>query len=115
MEYVLTGFSFAAGKRVFAFDCVEKDRSRTEFRVTADLSLLRAHGIRVQELPLLCRGVLERRDPAEERKVFDYSELQMSEYASQKASREADAQLRKPVRRPPRPNMNPAWRGMAKT
>ena len=60
MQYILTGFTHDMGFRVFAFEGVGEDRVRTEYRVKADLALIRRYGIRVQELPLLCRAVLER-------------------------------------------------------
>jgi hypothetical protein len=39
--------------------------TRTHFVVRADLELMRKYEIRVQELPLLCRRLLERRDQEE--------------------------------------------------
>lgn len=60
MQFVLVGFTQDAGFRVFAFEGIGEDRTRTKFTVRADLALIRGYEIRVQELPLLCRGLLER-------------------------------------------------------
>jgi hypothetical protein len=60
MQFVLVGFTQDAGFRVFAFEGIGEDRTRTKFTVRADLGLIRGYEIRVQELPLLCRGLLER-------------------------------------------------------
>lgn len=110
MRYMLTGFTHDVGFRVFAFDGVGEDRVRTEYRVRADLALLRRYGIRVQELPLLCREFLERREEGEEQHTFTYTEAEMSAYAGLCATRDA-AQKRKAPRRPPSKNVGVAWRG----
>jgi hypothetical protein len=60
MQFVLVGFTQDAGFRVFAFEGIAEDRTRTKFTVRADLALIRGYEIRVQELPLLCRALLER-------------------------------------------------------
>ena len=62
MQFVLVGFSSDLGFRVFSFEGIAEDRTRTRFAVRTDLALIRNYGIRVQELPILCRGLLERRD-----------------------------------------------------
>ena len=59
MDFVLTGFRQEANIRRFAFQRVAGDHSRTEFTVSADMSLLVKHKIPLQELPLLCRALLE--------------------------------------------------------
>jgi len=59
MQFLLTGFREDLGFRVFAFQGVAADNTRSAFWVRADIALIRRYGIRVQELPLLCRGLLE--------------------------------------------------------
>ena len=82
MQYVLTGFSSDMGFRVFAFDAVDDDRVRTEYLVRADLTLVRKYGIKLQELPLLCRGVLEQRIfVSKVERTFTYTEDEMSIHA----------------------------------
>lgn len=111
MRYSLTGFVQDVGYRVFAFECVADDRSRTAFRVRADLALSRRYGIHIQELPLLCQGVLERRDASEITRAFTYTEAEMCVHAT--AVRDAAALKKKPARRPaPSENVGAAWRGL---
>ena len=61
MEYQFTGFTHNGEFREFAFNGVGDDRSQTAFKVVADLALSRKHHIAVQELPLLCKRLLEDR------------------------------------------------------
>lgn len=80
MRYLLSGFTENTGIRVFAFEGVTDDWVRTAYSVTADLALARKYGIRVQELPLLCRGVLERRSDDDQR-AFTLAEGDMTMHA----------------------------------
>jgi hypothetical protein len=111
MQYILTGFTHDSGFRVFAFECVGKDRVRTKFQVRADLSLIKKYGIRVQDLPILCLGVLERRNEGEEKRTFTYTEVDMRLNSELCASQAAAAKTRKAPRRPPSENVGAAWRG----
>ena len=112
MQFVLTGFTQDMGFRVFAFERVGDDRVRTPFTVRADLTLIRRYEIRVQELPLLCRGLLERRDETPEMRTFTFTEEDMRHYANDCATaRQAAAAKRKPPRRPSNENLGAAWRG----
>ena len=99
MQYVLTGFSHEMGFRVFSFEGVGKDHARTEYNVKADLAVIRRYGIRVQELPLLCRAILERRGEDDERRTFIYTEADMSLHANVCAA-QALTQRKRPPRRP---------------
>ena len=109
MQYTLNGFHTTDGFRVFAFECVGKDRMRTAYTVRTDLDLIRKYSIRVQELPLLCRGILERRNEGEEQRTFTYTEADMSLHSDVRATLAA-AQKRKAPRRPQSENVG-AWRG----
>ncbi len=101
MQFILNGFSELMGFRVFAFEGIAADRTRTPFTVRTDLALSRRYGIRLQELPLLCREVLERRDETEEKRAFTYTEEDMRLYASAcAAARDKGSQHRKGFRRP---------------
>ena len=98
MQYLLTGFSNDIGFRVFAFDVIGDDRVRITYSVRADLTLARKYGITLQELPLLCRGVLEQRifvSKVERR--FTYTEAEMSIHADARAVR---AEKLKAARKP---------------
>jgi hypothetical protein len=66
------------------------------FTVSADLALTRRYDIRLQELPLLCREVLDRREESDENRTFTYTEEDMRIYATDRAAaRDAVAQKRK--------------------
>jgi hypothetical protein len=99
MQYVFTGFTHQSGFRVFAFDSLGDNRVRTGFTVMVDLALIRKYGIRVQELPLLCRAVLERRTEEEPQRTFTYTEADMSLRATASAL-EVSARKRKMPRKP---------------
>ena len=99
MQYTLTGFTQDRGFRVFAFEAVAEDRTRSEYKVRTDLDLIRKYSIRVQELPLLCRGVLDRRNVAEEQRTFTYTEADMSLHADC-AIRDAAAKRKTPRKQP---------------
>ena len=101
MGFILTGFSEEVGFRVFAFESVATGQVRIAFTVRADLALSRRYGIRLQELPLLCRGLLEQRDENEQQHSFTLTEDVMSLHATAAAARSAAAKKRKPPRRAP--------------
>lgn len=112
MQFILTGFTQDMGFRVFAFERMGDDRMRTKFSVRADLGLIRKYGIRVQELPLMCRGILERGNEGEEQRTLTFTEDDMCVHAKDcAAAREAAARKRKPPRRPPNGNFGAAGRG----
>ncbi len=100
MHFILRGFSEVTGFRIFAFEGVATDRTRTPFTVRTDLALARRYGIRLQELPLLCRAVLERCHLGGEKRTFSYTEEDMRLYADDAAARAEAARQRKPPRRP---------------
>jgi hypothetical protein len=99
MQFVLTGFIPDTGFRVFAFDGIAEDRSRTGFTVRTDLALIRRYGIQMQDLPLLCRGLLERRDQAKAGCELIFTEIEMRMHADQCAVEKEAAQRKKAARR----------------
>ena len=102
MQFVLTGFKQHMGFRVFAFEGVGADRSRTAFTVQTDVALSRSYGIQLQELPLLCRKLLDRCDEGQEQRTFTYTEEDMRLFANDRAAaRDAAKHKRRPPRRPP--------------
>jgi hypothetical protein len=82
MQYSFTGFRDNTGIRVFAFERTETDRSRTQFTVSMDLARVRSYGILMQELPLLCRKLLEKCDQDGVERTLTYTEENMRVYAS---------------------------------
>lgn len=110
MQFILKGFSQVMGFRVFAFEGIAADRTRSAFTVGTDLALTRRYGIRLQELPLLCRAVLERCHEGEEKRAFTYTEADMRLYADCAAARDEAAKRKKPPRRPATDHIGAAWR-----
>src|ERR1041384_3598862 len=110
MYFVLNGFSEDTGARVFAFDGITSERGRVPFTVRADLTLARRFGIRLQDLPLLCRSVLERGHEDQEKRDFTYTEEDMRLQAEHLAAREEAAKHSKPPRRTVSARVGNAWR-----
>lgn len=110
MQFILTGFTQEMAFRVFAFEGVNADRTRTKYTVRADLGLVRRYGIRVQELPLLCRAVLEKCGEAEEKRAWTFTEGEMQLLARDSALAREIAAMKKPRKTPPGGNMGSAWR-----
>jgi hypothetical protein len=112
MQFNLMGFSQDVGVRVFSFERVEADRTRTPCTVRADLALIRGYGIRIQDLPLLCRGLLERHDEGTQPGTLTFTENEMRIHAINcVAARDAAALKRKSSRRTHSDNIGAAWRG----
>ena len=109
MQFILTGFTHDTKFRIFAFERIGDDKLRTMFAVRADLALTRRYSIRVQELPLLCRALLERNDCGQGKRAFTFTEADMSlhEKGCIAARRAAS---RKTPRRFPRSTIGAAWR-----
>ena len=112
MQFILTGFTQDLAFRVFAFERMGLDRVRTKVVVRADLAMTRRYGIQMQELPLLCRNLLERSDNGGDPSTLTFTEDDMSLHAKGcAAAREAAAQRRRAPRRPASENVGAAWRG----
>jgi hypothetical protein len=114
MQFILMGFEHQAGTRLYAFQSTTNG-VRADFTVGVELALIPRYGIRIQELPLLCRELLERQGEGEPKRRFTFAETEMSAYADVcAAARAAAAQRRKPIRRPPpSENAGGAWRAQA--
>ena len=115
-QFALKGFSQDQETRRFTFERVEADQTRTEFIVSANLTLARAHGIRVQELPLLCRELLDRRVGPDGARIVNFTEEDMRALsAGRAAAQQAAAQKRKPPRKPAAGSTGSAWRTAVST
>ena len=110
MQFVLTGFTQDREFRVFAFEGIAADRVRIAFTVRADLDLSRRYGIRLQELPLICREVLEHREEGEQRRALTFTEDAMRIHASDRAARATAARNKKPPRKANHEGNGAAWR-----
>lgn len=104
VQFIVTGFRQNLQFRMFTFERVAGDYSRSAYTVSADTALVRKHGISVQELPLLCLQLLERAEQVEsnpdpssdDRREITFTEEDMLSYAKELASaREASKQRRK--------------------
>ena len=112
MRFVLTGFTHNVEFRVFAFDSISEERERTQCTVRADLGLARKYGIHVQELPLLCRSLLEREEEGEPTLSLTFTEAEMQDCArGRAAAHDAAASKRKAPHGRAGENVGAAWRG----
>ncbi len=112
MPIILTGFTQDKGFRVFGFARTGADEMRADYTVRADLSLIRRYDIRLQELPLLCRNLLERRGDQDTTRTLTFTEEDMRLYANDCAATRnaAAARKRTPPRRPLTQNHGSGWR-----
>jgi hypothetical protein len=108
-HYILKGFNQVMEFRVFEFEGIAVDSVRASFTVRIDLALARKYGIRLQELPLLCKEVLDQTGEGDENRAFTYSEAQMCTHASDLSAREAAAKSRKATRRPAPVHVSAPW------
>jgi hypothetical protein len=100
MQFVLAGFTPDNGFRVFNFEGIAEDRSRVRFTIRADLGLARRYGIPIQDLPLLCRVLLEQRDESDSGRALVFSEEKMRMNADDRAAEKEAAKMKKAARRP---------------
>ncbi len=96
-QFLHKGFRHVSEFRVFLFERVAPDRSRTAVSVKADVALSRRYGISLQELPLLCRAFLEDSTNGTTQTPLIYGETEMRLHAETVAARRAAA---RPPRRP---------------
>lgn len=104
-DFVLSRFHQEDGIRYYIFQRPDDGGASTEFTVDADVTLLRKYGIVLQELPLLCRHLLEKQDAGSPARAVTFSEDLMKEQADHRAAVKQAAQLKKKVyhRRSPNP------------
>ena len=93
MEFVFTGFNQKDTTRLYAFQRVDTDRSRTDYAVTTDVTLAFKHKIPLQDLPLLCRALLEGKEPSPPGTVI-FTEKDMLAFVHRRSA-ERDEVLRK--------------------
>lgn len=103
-EFILSGFHQEDGIRYYMFQRASDGRDSAAFTVDADMKLLRKYGIGLQELPLLCRHLLEKQDVDSSATAVTFSEDLMKEQADQRAAVKYAAQQKKKVYRRRSPN-----------
>jgi hypothetical protein len=113
MSFVLTGFRQDLGFRVFAFERKDAAPGRIEFTVKADLGLIRRYDIRVQELPLLCRTLLERSETSEGARAMIFTEDEMRACADSRTAAKNEAARKRKAPKWSSTGERPgaAWRG----
>jgi len=112
IEYHLTGFTQEAGVRTYAFEG-RSAAERVAYTVQVDLALIPAFGIRIQELPLLCRELLEQRTEPPNIQALIFTEQHMRGYAQKIATAREAAEHRKKAPQPgatANPAPAPGWR-----
>lgn len=113
MEYQFTGFTHKGEFREFAFNGIDEDRSKTPFTVIADLALSRKYSIAVQELPLLCRRLLEQMPVGAAARTLTFSEADMQLLVTARAASQRQ-NVHKKVQRRPKPVTSP-WQQRVET
>ncbi len=109
-QYILTGFSQTAAIRLYAFEGIGGGR-RVDYTVEVDLSLIPNYGIRIQDLPLLCRELLQKRVESSEISALTFTAHEMCEHAEKLAAeREESARRKNAGRRPVNANPGSGWR-----
>src|ERR1051325_5859262 len=86
MEYVLTGFKQDQNIRLFAFDGIDGVRARIKFAVGVDVSVIAKYAISLQELPLLCRQLLQEQASAGPHRRLTFTEADMAGVADRRAA-----------------------------
>ena len=95
MEYVLTSFQHESNIRMFSFDGIDVDHKRTPFTVCVDVGLIRKYEIPLQELPLLCRNLLEKQVTDPQIRALTFTEADMQGHADRRAMALRAAEERK--------------------
>ena len=98
LQFLLTGFTQNAGIRVYTFDGRVEAR-KVGFTVEVDLSLIPGYGIRIQDLPLLCRELLQQRTQPDDVKAHIFTEQRMRSHAERITLAREDADRKKKSRR----------------
>jgi len=112
MEFVLVGFGDERSIRRFTFEGIAADRTRKQYTVATDLAMLRKYQIAIQELPLLCRRLLERESAVNNSPAFEFSEQLMRDHQDQCLAAKREADLKKRAHKRPAPSVTTgqAWR-----
>jgi len=94
VQFLLTGFTHAAGIRTYAFEG-RAQAERIDYTVEVDLALVLGYGIRIQDLPLLCRELLQQGAEPEGTKAFVFTEQRMRSHAERLSLARREAERRK--------------------
>src|SRR5579864_9408464 len=108
IEFVLAGFRQDNNIRRYSFQGIGVDRKGTEFTVGAELAQENKYRIPLQELPLLCRHVLEGYGSGQTRALM-FSETDMIGYATRRTAEMDAAEQKRRAHRSPPPSIR-GWR-----
>jgi len=109
-QFLLTGFTQTAAIRIYAFEA-RLDARQIGYTVEVNLALISGYGIRIQDLPLLCRELLEQRVERDEISAFVFTEQHMRTHAEKLATARMDAEhARKQPRHLRNKNPGEGWR-----
>jgi hypothetical protein len=97
-QFILRGFSQTRGIRIYTFEG-SGDGRRVDYTVEVDLALIPRYGIRIQDLPLLCRELLQQRVGPDEISSVTFTEQDMRSLAERRATEREEAEHRKRNRR----------------
>jgi hypothetical protein len=89
-QFLLTGFTQTAGTRIYAFER-KGDAQKLGYTVEVNLALIPGYGIRIQDLPLLCRDVLQQREQPDDLCASTLTEQKMRSHAEELAAARATA------------------------
>lgn len=94
LDFILLGFSQLNNTRRFTFERTGAGVARETFTVDADTVIARRYKIATQDLPLLCRRLLDGADATVSRTLV-FSEAQMCSHAAALASEHEQRELRR--------------------
>lgn len=97
-RFRLAGFTQIAGMRVYAFEGMV-DARRIDYTVEVNLALIPGYGIRIQDLPQLCRDLLQQWAERDATSAFVLTEQSMRAHAEELARARSDAEHRKKQQR----------------
>lgn len=93
MQYLLMAFRQHDNVREYSFKGTGPDMTPVDFIVDVDLALVRRHRIPMQDMPLLCRRLLEEKSVSEPELRITFPEERMQDLArraeAEKASQES--------------------------
>jgi hypothetical protein len=96
-QFLLSGFTQTASIRIYAFEG-RLDAARVDCTVEVDLALIPRYGIRIQDLPLLCRGLLQQGGWPDEMHAVVFTEQQMRSHVETLAMARVEAEHKKKPR-----------------
>jgi hypothetical protein len=97
-QFLLTGFTQNAGIRKYSFDGRVETR-KVGYTVDVELALLPVYGIRIQDLPLMCRELLQQRPQPDEVTAHVFTEQRMRSHAEKITLAREEAERKKKSKR----------------